>query len=255
MIHATAVVDPDAVLPADIVIGPYEVIGPRVQIGSGTKIGPHAVLEQNTRIGERCHIGAGAVLGTPPQDRKFKDEDTWLEIGSDTHIREYSTVNRGTAAHGTTSIGNHCYIMTYVHIAHDCIVCDGVVLANAVQLAGHVQIEPHATVGGLTPIQQFARIGTFAFVGGGSRVRQDVPPYTRAAGDPLRLYGINTVGLTRAGVEPTVRNTLKSAYRTLFNSELTTSQAIERLTLEHGDVPEVQHLLEFVAQTERGVLV
>ncbi len=255
-IHSSAVIDPDAQLPEDIVIGPFAVIGPCVHIGSGTRIGAHAVIERNTRIGSRCNIGSGAVLGSAPQDREFKDEDTWLEIGSDTQIREYSTLNRGTAAHGTTSVGDRCYIMTYVHIAHDCVVQDGAVLANAVQLAGHVHIEANATVGGLTAIQQFARIGAYAFVGGGSRVRQDVPPYTRAAGDPLRPYGINVVGLTRAGIEPSVRTALKSAYRLLFNSELTTSQAVARLTLDqHSIVPEVQRLVEFVAQTERGVLV
>ncbi len=254
-IHPSALVDPGTEINADVVVGPYTVIGPRVEIGSGTTIGPHVVIECNTAIGRGCSIGAGSVLGGEPQDRKFRNEETWLEIGDETRIREYSTLNRGTAARGRTSVGRRCFIMTYVHIAHDCVIEDDVVLANAVQLAGHVHVESNATIGGSTPVHQFVRIGTHAFIGGGSRLPQDVPPYTRAAGNPFRLYGINTVGLARAGFDPQVRLALKHAYRLLFNSDLTSSEAVDRLRRESGDVAEVMRLVDFVALSERGMLV
>ncbi len=254
-IHPSALVDPGTAIDAHVVVGPYAVIGPRVEIGSGTTVGPHVVIECNTMIGRGCSIGAGSVLGGEPQDRKFRNEETWLEIGDETRIREYSTLNRGTAARGRTSVGRRCFIMTYVHIAHDCVIEDDVVLANAVQLAGHVHVESNATIGGSTPVHQFVRIGTHAFIGGGSRLPQDVPPYTRAAGNPFRLYGINTVGLARAGFDPQVRLALKHAYRLLFNSDLTSSEAVDRLRRESGDVAEVMRLVDFVARSERGMLV
>jgi UDP-N-acetylglucosamine acyltransferase len=195
-IHPTAIVDPQAELDRDVAIGPYSMVGPQVSIQSGTEIASHAVIVRNTRIGRDCSVGVGSVLGGEPQDRKFENEETWLEIGNETLIRDYCTLNRGTAHRGKTSLGRGCYIMSYVHVAHDCIIEDGVVLANAVQLAGHVHIEQHAHVGGSTPVHQFVRIGTHAMVGGGSRLPQDVPPYGRAAGNPFKLYGINTIGLT-----------------------------------------------------------
>ena len=253
-IHPTAIIDPDTELGADVVVGPYAIIGPRVTIGDGTSIGPHTVIEQNTRLGRRCSVGPGTVLGAAPQDTKYDGGDTWLEVGDDTVIREYTTLNRGTLASGVTRIGRGCFLMTYVHVAHDCVIEDEVTIANAVQLAGHVHIESHATISGLCPVHQFVRIGTYAYVGGGSRVPQDVPPYTNATGNPLKLYGLNTVGLARAGFPPEVRLALKHAYRMLFNSDLTTTQAIERLRCE-PQVPEVTRLVEFVAHSERGVLV
>lgn len=254
-VHDTAIVDTEAHLAQGVGVGPYCVIGPRVDIGTRSTLASHVVLECNTRIGKDCSIGVGSVLGGEPQDRKFKCEETWLEVGDGTRIRDYCTINRGTAARGKTSVGRGCYVMSYVHIAHDCIIEDGVVLANAVQLAGHVHVEAHAVIGGSTPVHQFVRIGTHAFVGGGSRLPQDVPPYSRAAGNPFRLYGINTIGLTRAGFSPEVRLALKHAYRLLFNSDITTAQAIDRLRREAVDVPEVMRLVEFVAHSERGVLV
>lgn len=254
-IHPTAVVDPGARLGPDARVGPFVVIGPGVEVGRSASIGPHAVIERDTRLGERCVVGAGAVLGADPQDISYRGERTCLEIGHDTRIREYATLHRGTAATGRTVVGACCYLMAYVHVAHDCVVEDGVVLANAVQLGGHVHVEAHANIGGLTPVHQFVRIGCHAFVGGGSRVPQDVPPYARAAGNPIKLYGINTVGLERAGMPPDVQAVLKHAFRLLFNSHLTTTEAAERLRLEHGDLPEVMRLLDFVASSRRGVLV
>lgn len=253
-LHTTAVVDAAALLGDDVVVGPYCVIGPNVEVGDRTHLAPHVVIERNTRIGQSCRVGVGAVLGGDPQDRKFRGTETWVEIGDDTIVRDYTTVNRGTEHRGVTRVGSHCFLMTYVHVAHDCLIEDHVTLANAVQLAGHVTIEAHAVIGGSSPIHQFVRIGTHAFVGGGSRVPQDVPPYTRAAGNPLRLYGINTLGLTRAGLDTDTRTALQHAFRLLFNSRLSTREAIARLEREESPRAEVRRLIAFVARTERGVL-
>jgi UDP-N-acetylglucosamine acyltransferase len=254
-IHGTAVVDPGACLGAGVSLGPFAVVGPGVEIGPGTVVGPHAVIVRDTIVGSRCTVGAGAVLGADPQDFKYHGEPTRLDIGADTTIREYATLHRGTAATGRTVVGRRCYLMAYVHVAHDCVIDDDVVLANAVQLAGHVHVESRASVGGLTPVHQFVRIGRLAFVGGGSRVPQDVPPFARAAGNPMKLYGINSTGLTRAGVPAEVRAALKHAFRLLFNSHLGLSQAVEQLRAESAHVPEIMQLVDFVVTSQRGVLV
>ena len=254
-VHHTAIIHPAATLAPDVVVGPYAVVGPDVEIGSGCTLAPHVVIEENTRLGRRCTVGVGSVLGGEPQDRKFQGETSWLCVGNDTCIREYVTLNRGTAERGSTLVGERCFIMSYVHVAHDCVIEDDVVLANAVQLAGHVHIESHATVGGLTPVHQFVRIGTHAFVGGGSRLPRDVPPFTKAAGNPIKLYGINSTGLTRAGFSSETRMALKRAYRLCFNSRLTITQAAEQIRCEAVTVPEVERFVDFVAHSERGVLV
>lgn len=254
-IHATALVDPAARVGADVVIEPYAMIGPHVVVGQGCTIGPRVTIEGHTSLGAGCTVGVGTVLGTAPQDRKYAGEATRLRIGDDTVVREYVTVNRGTAASGETVIGNRCYLMAYVHVAHDCRLGDGVILANAVQLAGHVTIDQSAQVGGLTPIHQFTRIGRFAFVGGGSRVPQDVPPYGMVAGNPLRQCGINVEGLRRAGFSSDTRRALKRAFRLLFNSSLNRADALQRVELELGHVEEVAHLVEFLRTSSRGILV
>ena len=253
-IHPTALVDRGAAVDPTALIGPFAIVGPGVSIGPDTEIAARATIERNARIGRGCYVGTGSVIGGDPQDRKFRGETTWVEIGDETRIREYTTINRGTAATGITRVGRRCLIMSYVHVAHDCRIDDDVVLANMVQLAGHVHIESHAQLGGSTPVHQFVRIGSLAYVGGGSRVPQDVPPYTKAAGNPLRLYGLNVVGLARAGFEPAVRLGLKHAYRLMFNSDLTTTQAIARLRDDADQSAEVRHLIEFVARSERGSL-
>jgi UDP-N-acetylglucosamine acyltransferase len=252
-IHVSAIIDPGARLGAGVEVGPFAVVGPGVEAGEGTRIGPHAVVEHTT-LGAGCTVAAGAVLGAAPQDRKYTGAPTRLEVGDGTIIREYATLHRGTEATGLTRVGRGCLLMTYVHVAHDCVIGDHVTIANMVQLAGHVHIEPHATISGLCPIHQFVRIGTHAYVGGGSRVPQDVPPYTTAVGNPLKLYGINTIGLTRAGFPPEVRMALKRAYRLLFNSGLTMSEAATRLRADPSLLPEVRALVDFVVDSERGVL-
>lgn len=255
MIHRTALVDPTADLGPDVSVGPYCVIGPRVTVGERCSIAGHTVIERNTRVADNVRIGYGTVIGSDPQDLKYKGEETWVEIGSGTIIREYCTINRGSTATGKTTIGERCFIMTYVHIAHDCVIGDDVIIANSVQMAGHVTVHDRAIISGLVPIHQFVRIGTYAFVGGGSRVNQDVPPYTKAAGNPVHLYGLNSVGLQRAGFAPEVKLALKRAYRLVFNSDLTVSQGVARARVELPEVPEVEAFLRFIEASQRGVMV
>jgi UDP-N-acetylglucosamine acyltransferase len=255
VIHRTALVDPKANLGHDVSIGPFAIVGPRVTVGDGCTVAAHAVLERNVKLGSGVKVGYGAVIGNDPQDLKYQGEETWVEIGDGTVIREYSTVNRGTSAKGKTTVGERCFLMSYVHVAHDCDIGHDVIIANAVQMAGHVTIQDRAIVSGLVPIHQFVRIGTFAFVGGGSRVNQDVPPYTKAVGNPVHLYGLNSVGLQRAGFSPDVKLALKRAYRLLFNSDLTVTQGIARARAELPVGPEVETFLKFIEGSQRGVLV
>lgn len=255
MIHPSAIVDAGAQVARNVTIGPYAIVGPQVTIGEGTVLGPHAVIERNARIGAGVQVGAGTVIGGAPQDLKYRGEETWVEIGDGTVIREYSTVNRGSTATGKTIVGARCFLMTYVHVAHDCHLGNEVIIANGVQMAGHVRIDDHANISGLTPIHQFSRIGTYAFVGGGSRVNQDVPPYVKAVGNPLHLYGLNSVGLQRAGFSAEVKLALKRAYRLLFNSDFTVSQGLARARSELPALPEVETFLTFIETSQRGVLV
>ncbi len=252
-VHPTAVLDPGTELGRGVQVGPYAVLGPGVRVGDGCRIGPHAVLERNVRLAEDVTLGAGVVLGGAPQDLKYRDEATWVEIGPRTRVGEYSTVNRATAASGTTRVGADCFLMTYVHVAHDCQIGDGVTIANSTQLSGHIVIEDRATVSGLCALHQFITIGTHAFVGGSSRLPQDIPPYVKAVGNPVRLFGLNTVGLTRAGFPSATVAALKHAYRLLFNSDRPRPEAIAALEESALRVPEVARLLAFVAQARRGV--
>ena len=253
-IHPTAIVDPAAELGAGVTVGPWALIGPGVSIGDGTEVGPRVLIERDTTIGEDCFIANGAVLGTDPQDLKFKGEKTTLQIGDRTIVREFATLNRGTSASGTTVVGSDCLLMAYVHVAHDCEIGNHVILANSVNMAGHVLIEDWVIIGGVTPIHQFVRIGAHAFVGGGSRVPQDVPPYCRAAGNPPKLYGLNTVGLERRGLSDEVRKALKHAYRILFQSDDNMSRAVDRAEREVAAIPEVRQLLEFIRESKRGIV-
>jgi len=255
VIHRTALIDPTAELGADVAVGPYCVVGPRVTVGDRCALAGHAVIERNTRIGDGVKIGYGTIIGNDPQDLKYKGEETWVEIGSGTIIREYCTINRGSTATGKTTVGSRCFLMTYVHIAHDCVIGNDVIIANSVQMAGHVTVDDRAIISGLVPVHQFVRIGTYSFVGGASRVNQDVPPYTKAAGNPVHLYGLNSVGLQRAGFTPELKLALKRAYRLVFNSDLTVSQGIARARIELPQVPEVETFLRFIEASQRGVMV
>ncbi len=254
-IHSSAIVDPGADIAEDVVIGPYAIVGPGVTIGAGTRVAAHAVIERDTRIGDRCEIHYGAVIGGDPQDLKYEGESTTCVIGNRTVIREYVTINRGTRARGRTQIGDDCLLMAYVHVAHDCIVGDHVILSNAVNLAGHVHVDDWAIIGGMTPVHQFTRIGAHAFVGGCSRVQKDVPPYVKAAGNPAALFGLNAVGLDRRGFPENVKSELKRAYRLFFNSKLNITQALARARSELHPYPEIELFLAFIERSERGVTV
>ena len=253
-IHPTAVVHDDAKIGADVEIGPWAIIGESCTIGDGCVIAARATLERNVILGTGVKIGIGSVLGGDPQDLKFKDEYTTVEVGDNTTIREYPTINRGTTQSYKTTIGKNCFIMSYVHLAHDCHVGDGAIIVNSVQLAGHVTVGEKAIIAGQCAAHQFVKIGQFSFVGGCSRISQDVPPYVKAVGNPIKLYGLNSVGLQRNNFPEDVVRELKRAYRLFFRSELNVSQAKERAATELKPYPEVQELLSFVEQSNRGVV-
>ena len=252
-VHPTAVVHDDAELGDDVSVGPGAIIGPGVVLGAGTRVGPHALIERDTVVGEACSIHQGAVLGTDPQDLKYEGERTELVVGDRTTIREYATLNRGTRASGRTVVGSDCMLMAYVHIAHDCVIGDRVIISNSVQMGGHVDIGDWAIVGGLTAIHQFVRIGPHAFVGGAARVHKDVAPYVRAAGNPLVISGLNSVGLRRRGFDAETRQALKQLYRMVFASDLNVSQALTRAREELEPRPEVETFLRFIEESERGL--
>ena len=253
-IHATAIVHKSAEIAADAVIGPWVLVGPRCFVGAGSVLSARVTLEENVTLGKHVSVGVGSVLGGKPQDLKFKGEVTVVEIGDHTTIREYATINRGTAESFKTTVGQHSFIMSYVHLAHDCHVGNHVIMSNGTQLAGHVTVLDHAIISGLCAIHQFAKVGRHSFIGGCSRVAKDVPPFVKAVGNPIKLYGLNSVGLQRRGFADDVVVELKKAYRLLFRSdELNISQAIEQAERELQLFPEVQELIEFVRTSGRGV--
>ncbi len=255
MIHSTAIVSSKAEIDSGVEVGPYSIIGDEVKIASGTVIGPHVVIKGPTSIGENCRIFQFASIGEDPQDLKYQGERTQLTIGDHNTIREFTTINRGTAGGGgLSSIGSHNLIMAYCHIAHDCHLTDHIIMSNCATLAGHITIENHAIISGLVGIHQFVRIGAYAMVGGLSGVPQDVPPYVIAAGERTKLSGINIVGLKRHGFSPAVIAELKSAYRIFFRSGLTVKRAVQTIEEEGFQSAEVQYLSQFIQNSERGVL-
>ena len=254
-IHPTAIVHEGAELGAGVEIGPFAIVGENCRIGDGCVIAARATLERNVILGAGVKVGIGTVLGGDPQDLKFKGEMTTVEIGEGTTIREYTTINRGTTQSYKTTVGKGCFIMSYVHLAHDCHIGDGVILVNSVQLAGHVSVGEKAIIAGQSAAHQFVKIGQYSFVGGCSRISQDVPPYIKAVGNPIKLYGLNSVGLQRNNCPEEVVRELKRAYRLFFRSELNVSQAKERAAAELKPFAEVQELLRFVEESGRGVVV
>jgi UDP-N-acetylglucosamine acyltransferase len=253
-IHPTAIVSPKAELADDVAVGPYTVIEENVKIGSGTKIASSALLAGGAAVGNNVEVHHGAVIGTIPQDLKFGGEVTQVVIGDNTVVREYATVNRGTKAYGTTTVGKECLLMAYSHVAHDCILGDGVIMANSVNLAGHVEIGDYAIIGGVVPVHQFVKIGVHAMIGGGFRVQQDICPYALVGGYPLKVAGINAVGLRRRGFSREVIKALEKAFKLLFFSGLNTSQAVERIKSEVELIPEVQEILDFIGKSTRGIV-
>lgn len=254
MIHATAVIGPDVELGTNVSVGPYAVIQGPVKIGDGCQIGPHALIEGQTTIGANCRIFKGAAIGGEPQDLKYKNESTHVEIGERTTIREFVTVNLATGEGNATRIGHDNLLMAYVHIAHNCVLGNNVILANAVNLAGHVTIEDFAIVGGMTPIHQFVHVGAHCMIGGASRVSKDILPYIKVAGNPLEMSGLNSIGLQRRGFAPESIRQLKQAYKLLFRSDLNVSQAVTRIKEVIPDPgAELNHLLTFIEKSERGI--
>jgi UDP-N-acetylglucosamine acyltransferase len=254
-IHPSAIVSPHAVLGDRVDIGPFAIIGDGCEVGDDCEIAARATLERDVKLGTGVKVGIGTVLGGAPQDLKYAGEHTTVEIGDGTVIREYSTVNRGTSQSFKTTVGSRCLLMSYVHLAHDCHIGNGVILANGVQLAGHVIIEDKATISGLSAVHQFARIGRHSFIGGMSRVSKDIPPFLKAVGNPLKLYGLNSIGLQRNGFAEDVLRELKRAYRLFFRSDLNVSQAMQRAETELEMFPEVRELIRFVEASGRGVVI
>ncbi len=255
MIHPTAIVDPKAEIAEGVEVGPYSVIEKDVVIGEATKIGPHVVIREGTRIGKQCHIFQFSSIGEAPQSFAYKGEKTYLLIGDQNIIRESVTLHRGTVpGGGKTIIGNNNYFMAYSHVAHDCQIGNQVFLYNSASLAGHIIIEDHAIIGALSGVHQFCRIGTHAMISGITGVVQDVPPYMLAAGNRAKLYGLNTVGLKRHHFSEETIKALKKAYRTIFRSGLALENAIKEVEEDKiSQTPEIQHLLEFIRHSQRGI--
>ncbi len=252
-IHPTAIISPTAIIGERVEIGPYAYVGDQCVVGDGCVIAMRATLERNVTLAAGVKIGIGSVIGGDPQDLKYKGEHTTVEIGENSVIREYATINRGTTHSMKTTVGSGSFLMSYVHLAHDCQVGNGVIIGNGTQLAGHVSIDDRAIVSGLVAVHQFARIGRHSFVGGCSRVAKDVPPYLKAVGNPVKLYGLNSVGLQRSGFDESIVRELKRAYRLVFRSELNVSQAMTRARAELQPLPEVTAFLTFIEESERGI--
>ncbi len=253
-IHSTAIVSKKAQLGNDVSIGPYSIIEDDVIIGDGCKIASSVVIADGGRLGNNIQISPGVIIATEPQDLKFGGEETLCEIGDNTVVREYATINRGTVAHGKTTLGKNCLVMSYAHIAHDCIIGDNVIMANSVNLAGHVEIGDFAILGGLLPVHQFVKIGAHSMIGGGFRVQQDICPYALAGGYPLKVVGINSIGLKRRGFSPETIRTLEQAFKILFFSKLNTTQAAERIQSEFESTPEIKEIMGFIERSDRGIV-
>lgn len=256
MIHPSAIIDSSAQLAADVEVGPYAIIGKKVTIDSGTTIGPHAVIGDWTTIGKHNQIFHQCSVGVAPQDLKYRGEETWTRIGDKNIIREYATVHRGTVTgHGETVVGNGNLLMAYSHVAHDCRIGNGVVMANVATLAGHVTVEDNVILGGLVAVHQFATIGAYAMIGGGTMVGLDIIPYTIATSGKrdAKLRGLNLIGLKRRGFSDDTISNLKKAYKILFMADLKLPDAIARIKSEISACPEVDYLLAFIERSERGI--
>ena len=253
-VHPTAIVHPKAKLGPGVSVGPYTVVEGHVTLGARTRVGAHCVLEGRTTIGEECQIFTGAVIGSIPQDLKYRGEASTLTIGDRNKIREYVTINPGTeGGGGRTTIGSDCLLMAYAHVAHDCAIGNRVIIANSAALAGHISVEDDAVIGGLVGIHQFVRVGRLAIIGGCSRVVQDIPPYSTCVGYPAAVFGVNREGLRRAGISSDVQRRLHHAFRVLFYSKLAMSHALQEVAQDADHCPELQHLIAFIRASKRGI--
>lgn len=256
MIHATAIIDPSAELADGVEVGPYAIIGRQVKIGAGTTVGAHAVIGDWTSIGENNCIFAQSSVGAPPQDLKYKGEECWTRLGDNNMVREFATIHRGTVTgHGETVVGSNNLFMAYSHVAHDCIVGNGVVMANVATLAGHVTVEDNVILGGLVAVHQFVTIGAYSMIGGGTLLGLDIPPYMIATSSKrdAKLRGLNLIGLKRRGFSESAISNLKKAYKTLFMAKLKQDEAIARIRAEISGCAEVDNLLAFIEGSRRGI--
>jgi len=247
-------IHPSAKLADTVIVEPFVTISKNVEIGAGTWIGPYVTIMEGARIGKNCKIFPGAVISAVPQDLKYKGEDSTVEIGNNVIIREYVTINRGTAHSMKTSIGNNTMLMAYVHIAHDCMIGDNCILANNVNLAGHITIEDYAILGGACNIQQFTKIGKYAFLSGGSLVNKDIPPFVRAARHPTAYAGVNSIGLRRKGFTNEQINAIHDIYRILYLKGLNTSNALKLIETEIPSSPEKDEIVPFIRESVRGIM-
>jgi UDP-N-acetylglucosamine acyltransferase len=253
-IHPTAIISPDAQLDKGVEIGPYSIIGSDVRIGKNTVIGPHTVIDDYTHIGEGCRIFQFCSIGAPPQDLKFGGEKTRVVIGNFNMIREFVTIHRATSADiGVTLIGDHNLLMAYAHVAHNCKLGNHIIMSNVATLGGHVHVEDYAIISGLSAVHQFSRIGAHSIIGGASGVAKDIPPYTLANGNHARLFGLNLVGLKRRNFSEETIKALGKAYRIIFRSRLLLDAAIKKVEDEVENFPEVQHFIQFIKESKRGV--
>lgn len=249
-----AYVNPQAKVASNVVIEPFVSIEKNVVIGEGTWIGSNVSIMEGARIGKNCRIFPGAVISAIPQDLKFAGEETIVKVGDNVTIREFVTINRGTKASYETVIGDNCLIMAYAHIAHDCVIGNNVIMANAATLAGHVTVDDWAIIGGMVPIHQFCHIGSHSIIAGGSGVGKDVPPYTKAARSPLSYVGVNSIGLRRRGFSPEVINQIQDIYRILFVKGYNVSQAVGIIEAQVEATPERDEILQFLANSSRGIM-
>jgi UDP-N-acetylglucosamine acyltransferase len=249
-----AYIHPGAKIATNVVIEPFSTIHNNVKIGSGTWIGSNVTIMEGARIGKNCRIFPGAVISAIPQDLKYDGEDSLVVIGDNVTIRECATVNRGTSAYGKTEIGDDCLIMATAHIAHDCIIHNNVIIVNGVTLAGHVEIGEYAIIGGLAGIHQFIHVGKHAMISGGSLVRKDVPPFVKAAKEPLSYVGINSIGLRRRGFSSDKINEIQNIYRILFQQNNNTTQASRILEAELDASPERDEVITFINNSQRGIM-
>ena len=252
MIHKTAVIADGAVIHDTAELGPFAVIGPNVKIGAGTRIGAHVVIDGHTTIGENCNIFAGAAIGLEPQDLKYGGEATGVIIGNRNVIREYVTIHRATKE-GNTVLGDDCFLMNYCHIAHNCQVGNGVIMANSSTLAGYVEVGDGAVFAGMVILHQFVKIGRFCMLGGMTGSRVDLPPFTLCDGRPAMVRGLNVIGLRRNKMGPEKRAAIKQAYKLMYRSGLNHTQAIERIKADLPDFEELQEICNFFANSKRGV--
>ena len=253
-VHPTAVVVDGAELGAGVELGPYSVIGEHVKVGKGSRVMAHVVLEGRTTIGQGCTIFPFACVGTQTQDLKYKGATSFVEIGDETTLREYVTVNSGTEEGQVTKVGSSCHVMAYSHIAHGCSVGNHVIMANCATLAGDVVLEDNSILGGLSAVHQFARVGYLCIVGGATRVAKDCPPFMMVVGNPAKVRGINAVGLKRAGVSMESQRLLKRAYKMLYRENLSTSQALDGMRKELEMTDEIRRLVSFVEESRRGIV-